>query len=55
MQQKRVNLYVNWTGMGPVAFYKQFKNMEAATGFTKEFQERENYCPVWHYAETEDE
>jgi len=55
MEQKRVNLYVNWHGTGPVAFYKQFKNMDAATAFTKEFQERENYCPVWHYAETEDE
>jgi hypothetical protein len=29
--------------------------MDVAKAFTKEFQERENYCPVWHYAETEDE
>ena len=55
MDTKRANLYVNWYGQSPVSFYKQFSSMEAAKAYAEEFNKTENYRPLWHFQETDDE
>jgi viroplasmin and RNaseH domain-containing protein len=54
MTTKRANLYVNWSGMPPVSFYKQFPSMEAAKAYAEEVEKTENYRPLWHFKETDD-